>query len=116
MYENLRKHLSVFKKNLVGEWISNNSSYDADICDILKMELSKSRYWDAKWDGLSVEFKKGKSIWLDLVRYSEVLLRVNDEATVETITLFFVPTMTKDKIEEIIAIDTKSLIKKWKNP
>ncbi len=74
----------------------------------------KSRYWDAEWDGLLIKFKKGKgSIWLDLVRYSEILLKYNADASRETIMLFFVPTTyTKDFIEEIIMIETKALIEK----
>lgn len=111
-YENLKEHLRTFKKDLFGDWIHKNSSYDGDICNILKMNPIKSRYWDAEWNGLFLEFKKGRSIWLDLVRYSEVLLKVNTEASKETITLFFVPTKSRDKIEAIIGVDTKSLNEK----
>jgi hypothetical protein len=112
MYEELREQLRTFKNDLLGDWILKNSSYDTEICDILKMNFMKSRYWDAEWNGLFIEFKKGRSIWLDLVRYSEVLLQLNNDASRETITLFFVPTKSKDKIEEIVGVETKSIIEK----
>lgn len=112
MYEDLKRHLITFKKDLRGDWIRKNSSYDKYICDILRMTPRKSRYWDAEWNGLFLEFKKGKSIWLNLVRYSEVLLKVSPEAAVETMTVFFVPTSPKDAIEEIVVADTKRLIEK----
>lgn len=112
MHEELRNHLLILKKELQGEWIEKRSGYDKYICDALQMKPMKSRYWDAEWNGFFLEFKKGRSIWLDLVRYSEVFLKVNTDASRETITLFFVPTQYKDKIEEIIVVETKSLIEK----
>jgi hypothetical protein len=74
------------------------------------MEPDKSRYWDAVWNGLKIEFKKGRSIWLDLVRYSEILLKDNADASEDTITLFFVPDNQKYTIENIVMVETKSLI------
>jgi len=68
-------------------------------------------YWDAIWNEQYIEFKKGNSIWLDLVRYSEILLKSNDDASKETITLFFIPNKLRDTIEEIICVKTKDLIK-----
>ena len=59
-----------------------------------------------------MEFKKGRSIWLDLVRYSEILLSITPEAQTETITLFFLPTAYKNSIEEIVVVETKRLIEK----
>ena len=61
-----------------------------------------------------LEFKKGKSIWLDLVRYSEILLRVTTEASRPTITLFFVPGPYRYEIEEIVVVETNHLIEKLK--
>ena len=71
-----------------------------------------SRYCDAEWNGLFLEFKKGRSVWLDLVRYSEILLKVGEEASQETITIFFIPNKRRTEIEEIIVVDTKILIEK----
>lgn len=95
---------------LIGDWIKNNSSYDSYICDILNMTEDTVRYWDAIWNNQHIEFKKGNSIWLDLVRYSEILLKTNMESSKEIITLFFIPNKRKDVIEEIICVTTKDLI------
>jgi hypothetical protein len=43
MYEELEKHLRVFKKDLKGDWIQKNSSYDNDICQILRMTPIESK-------------------------------------------------------------------------
>ena len=106
----LEQHLKKHKEKLIGEWIKNNSSYDGYICDILDMEEDTVRYWDAIWNNQQIEFKKGNSIWLDLVRYSEILLQVNVNSSKETLTLFFIPNKLRDKIEEIICVRTKNLI------
>jgi hypothetical protein len=110
MLNQLEQHLIENKNKLMGEWIKNNSSYDGYICDILNMTEDTVRYWDAIWNNQYIEFKKGNSIWLDLVRYSEILLKTNIESSKETITLFFIPNKSKDVIEEIICVITKDLI------
>jgi hypothetical protein len=112
MYEQLREHLNTRKQDLKGYWILDGSAYEEDICDILKMQCRKSRYWDAEWGGLFLEFEKGRNISLDLVRYSEAVLKLDPDASVSTLTAFFVPTQRREKIEEIIVVDTKALIKK----
>ena len=88
--------------------------YDGAICEVLGMIPRKSRYSDAEWQGMLLEFKKGKSIWLDLVRYSEILLKVTTEASRPTITLFFVPGPYRYEIEEIIVFETNHLLEKLK--
>jgi len=112
MYDDLKGHLYILKKELKGYWIEKRSGYDKDICKILKMMPRKSRYWDAEWNGLLLEFKKGRSIWLDLVRYSEILLKVSLDASRETTTLFFIPNRVENTIEEILVVDTKRLIER----
>ena len=111
MFDDLQQHLKTQLPYLTGEWLYSNSGYEEGICKILSMKQSKSRYWDAVWNQHHIEFKKGRSIWLDLVRYSEILLRLNEEAHKETICLFFIPTKSKGKIEEVICVETASLIK-----
>ncbi len=112
MYQELKEHLNKQKLNLQGDWVEKNSSYERYICEALAMNPDKSRYWDAVWNGFHIEFKKGRSIWLDLVRYSEVLLKENANASVDTITLFFVPDDRKYTIAEVIMVETKLLIQK----
>lgn len=52
MNSDLKKHLAAYKESLTGYWIEKNSSYDGDICKILRMTPGKCRYWDAEWNGL----------------------------------------------------------------
>ena len=110
--KDLERHLIENKEYLIGDWIKNNSSYDGYICEILSMKENTVRYWDAIWFDTLIEFKKGKSIWLDLVRYSEILLKVNSDAAKETFTLFFIPNNDRDKINEIIGVKTSKIITK----
>lgn len=108
----LKNHLLSYKDKLVGDFLNNNSSYDWAICKILFMEENMCRYWDAKWNWINIEFKKWKSIWLDLIRYSEVILWINELSKEKTFTIFFVPDREKTKIVEIIWTDTNKIIEK----
>jgi hypothetical protein len=112
MFEDLKELLSNKGTLLYGSWVKNNSSYDSDICDILEVNVSTGRYWDAQWKAYYIEFKKGNSIWLDIVRLSEVFLKIDEEASKETLTLFFIPDKKRERIEEIICVKTKSIIEK----
>ncbi|MCW4013908.1 MAG: hypothetical protein NWF07_13110 [Candidatus Bathyarchaeota archaeon] len=112
MFQDLQDHLTLKISELKGSWIRKNSGYDKYICEILEMNLENGRYYDATWNEFFIEFKKGKSIWLDLIRYSETILLTNDEASHDTINLFFIPNKTKDQIETIICVETKQLISK----
>lgn len=61
---------------------------------------------------IGIEFKKGRSIWLDLVRYSEILLREGYQEEHETFTLFFIPDKEREYIQEVYGVYTSELIKK----
>ncbi|MEK7148677.1 MAG: hypothetical protein AAB770_02045 [Patescibacteria group bacterium] len=107
----LREHIAL----LSGSFVSKNSGYDGDICKIINgFEETTTRYWDCFWkeESLYIEFKKGRSIWLDLVRYSEIILGENAEANTQTFTLFFIPNSDRSKIVEIIGLETSKLIEK----
>lgn len=111
--EKLVDHLQKFKSNLDGDWMLKNCSYEEEMCNALNINLMPSRYYDAEWNGLFLEIKKGRSIWLDTIRYSEILLKINDAALKDTITLFFIPSLKNKRIvEEIIIVKTKVLIEK----
>lgn len=112
MITKLKNHLKISKINLEGNWVKKNSSYEGDICKLLDMKEERERYWDAKWKNLCIEFKKGNSIWLDLVRYSEILLNENENTSKKTFTLFFIPNKERSKIIEIIGVDTVNIIQK----
>ena len=111
MSEDLQNHLQRNFAKLQGDWVKQNSAYEAAICNVLTMELSASRYWDAKWQEYLIEFKKGTSIWLDLVRYSDVLLNLYPSANKEVLSLFFVPDKLRTQIIEIVCVDSASLVK-----
>src|SRR5437870_6280971 len=97
LQEYLEQHIS----RLAGPWVQRPNWYEADVCRALLMSQEKTRYWDARWNGHLLEFKKGRSIWLDLVRYSEILLRCNENACKEVYSLFFLPDDQRQYIEQI---------------
>lgn len=110
MFSDLQNYLQQQISNLNGEWVNKRSNYESPLCDVLLMSKERGRYWDAKWNQLFLEFKKGKSIWLDLVRYSEILLRTNENACQDVLTLFFIPNSQKTKIDEIICVETCAIL------
>ena len=91
-----------------GEWIRKNSGYEAGLCDCLGWKQVLTRYFDAVTHGFKIEIKKGKSIWLDLVRYSEI---VTGDGDLDTITAFFIPNDKKTEIEHIYFVKTDSIIR-----
>lgn len=112
MYERLREHLHTLKADLKGYWILDYSPYKEDLCHILKMRFRKSGYWDAEWEGLFLEFERGRSIRLDLLRYSKTLLKLDPDTSVTALTAFFIPTQRRQRIEQIIVVDTRHLLRK----
>ena len=109
-FDRLRDRVRARFKELTGYWVSRNSGYEIGICEALDIVLDKGRYWDAKWEDYLLEFKKGKSIWLDLVRYSEVILGVDENARRRTCCLFFVPDAERQRITEMICVDSTKII------
>jgi hypothetical protein len=112
MFSDLKDHLSRVLPNLQGEWVAKKSAYEHGLCYALEMKEEKGRYWDARWGEYRIEFKKGTSIWLDLVRYSEVFLQVTPEASQKTVCLFLVPDGQRKQIVEIICVDSSKIIQK----
>ena len=108
--EQLNEYLHGKMEDLRGSWISKNSGYENDLCIILGFNCQKERYWDCKYNDLYIEIKKGKSIWLDEVRYSEIFMGINDKCKQKTITIFLIPSKDKNKIENIIIVDSQKLI------
>ena len=111
--EHLHIYLQDKIKELNGAWISKNSGYEKEACINLGFNCETKRYWDCEYNGLYIEIKKGKSIWLDEVRYCEIFMSDNidnDECKRKTITMFLIPTKDKNKIEKIYIIDTQKLI------
>ena len=110
---NLHIYLQTKINELSGAWISKNSGYEKEACLNLGFNCERKRYWDCEYDGSYIEIKKGKSIWLDEVRYCEIFMSDNidnDECKKKTITMFLIPTKDKKKIEKIYIIDTQKII------
>ena len=98
---NLHIYLQTKINELSGAWISKNSGYEKEACLNLGFNCERKRYWDCEYDGSYIEIKKGKSIWLDEVRYCEIFMSDNidnDECKKKTITMFLIPTKDKKKI------------------
>lgn len=106
----LERHLRDRISELDGYWVAKNSQYEWGLARALAMDARPGRYWDALWGEERVEFKKGRSVWLDLVRYSEQLAGISEEARVPVLTLFFLPDNGKTVIDEIIAVSTTALV------
>lgn len=115
----LNTYLQTKIKDLSGAWINKNSGYEQSVCDKLGFTCQTSRYWDCIYNGLYIEIKKGKSIWLDEIRYAEQLLyqistsdsSPSDIKFQKTITIFLIPNKDKSLITNIYVIDTEKLIK-----
>ena len=83
---------STLPKIITGDWIKMNSSYESGLCGVLGWSVDTNRYFDATYNNIKIEIKKGRSIWLDLVRYSEIILGVGES---NTITAFIIPYRNK---------------------
>jgi hypothetical protein len=94
----LQNLLTTYKSYLVWDFLFKKDNYDMDICKVLGMEKDTCRYWDALWGDYYIEFKKWKSIWLDLVRYSEIIVWHVPDAQRDTVTLFFIPDKERTQI------------------
>ena len=114
MYEDLKSHLEDKKFNLQGDWVNKKDEYEIHLCRALVMKEDKNRYWDARWSNYFLEFKKGRSVWLDLVRYNEMLLKIYPTAHNNVLNLFFVPNINRSLISEILCVETNELIRKLK--
>jgi hypothetical protein len=90
-----------------GAWVNRNSSYDADACESLGLQLSAGRYWDAELGDVAIEIKKGRSIWIDLVRIAEQVIGVSPDAMRETVTLFLVPDSARWRIQIAHLVPTR---------
>jgi hypothetical protein len=111
--ENLKSHLTYKINELNGDWISKKSGYEKGVCQQLGFTYETKRYWDCLFNNTYIEIKKGKSIWLDEVRYCEILMNKtidNEDCKKDTITIFIIPTKDKKNIEKIYIIDTKKII------
>lgn len=99
--EELKEHLSsCFPDLQSGDWVNRSTGYEQSFANIIGAELDCGRYWDVVWKGTLIEVKKG-NIWLDLIRFSEIVQRVVDPRAKEVVILC----LKKDKNKLISRID-----------
>lgn len=106
--QKLKKHLQRILPFLRGEWVSGKRRYERPFASKIGATLEDGRYWDCVWRGIHLELKMG-NIWLDLVRYSECLLKRSPESRIPVITLFM--RYRKQRITDIYAVTTENTIK-----
>jgi hypothetical protein len=106
--DSLRDHLKACLPRLKGAWVSGRSKYEAPFAHAIEADLETGRYWDCVWQGLHLELKKG-NIWLDLVRYSEYVLKTTPESQVPVVTVFM---LYKDEtITDLIGTTTDAIVR-----
>jgi hypothetical protein len=104
----LEGHLRSVMPRLCGPWVKDRTDYGRALAACLDVEYAPTRYWDARWGGRLLKFKKGAGIWLDLVRYSEALVCLGGAAaTAET--LFFRPDARRECVVEVACVGTVEL-------
>lgn len=106
--QDLKKHLQQSLPLLQGDWVSGKRKYESFFASAIGAKFQEGRYWDCIWRGIYIELKMG-NIWLDLVRYSECLLKRTPESCIEVITLFM--RYREQRITDIYAVNTENLIR-----
>jgi hypothetical protein len=106
--QDLKDHLKQLFPLLRGDWVSGKLKYESFFASAIGATFQEGRYWDCIWQGIHLELKMG-NIWLDLVRYSEYILKRTPESHVPVITLFM--RYKQQRITDIYAVHTDRLIK-----
>jgi hypothetical protein len=105
--DSLRDHLRACLPRLKGAWVSGRSKYEGPFAQAIDAKLETGRYWDCVWQGLHLELKKG-NIWLDLVRYSEYVLKRTADVQVPVLTVFML--YRGDTITDLIGATTDRIV------
>jgi len=106
--QDLQEHLQQSFPLLRGDWVSGKRKYESFFASAIGATFKEGRYWDCIWQGIHLELKMG-NIWLDLVRYSEYVLKRTPESHIPVVTLFM--RYKQQRITDIYAVHTDSLIK-----
>ncbi len=104
----LKEHLDRSFLSLRGEWVSGKQKYEAHFASAIGATIQRSRYWDCVWQEIYLELKMG-NIWLDLIRYSECLLKKTPESQIQVITLFM--KYRAECVTDIYGVTTDKIIK-----
>jgi hypothetical protein len=105
--QDLKEHLQKSLPLLQGHWVSGKKKHEPFFASTIGAKLHEGRYWDCIWQEIHLELKMG-NIWLDLVRYSEYLLKKTPESHINVITLFM--RYRQQKITDIYAVNTERLL------
>ena len=106
--QDLKEHLKQSSPLLRGDWVSGKRKYESFFASAIGATFKEGRYWDCIWQGIHLELKID-NIWLDLVRYSEYVLKRTPESHIPVVTLFM--RYKQQRITDIYAVHTDSLIK-----
>ena len=106
--QDLKDHLQQSLPLLVGDWVSGKRKYESFFASAIGATFQEGRYWDCIWQGIYLELKMG-NVWLDLVRYSEYLLKRTPESYIPVITLFM--RYKEQQVTDIYAVSTEKLIR-----
>ena len=105
--QELKEHLQRSLPLLRGDWVSGKRKYESFFASAIGATYQEGRYWDCIWRDIYLELKMG-NIWLDLVRYSEYLLKQTPESHFTVLTLFM--RYTQQRVTDIYAVSTDNLI------
>ena len=106
--QDLKEHLQRSFPSLEGEWVSGKRKYERFFASAINATCQEARYWDCIWQGIHLELKMG-NVWLDLVRYSEYLLKRTQESHIPVITLFM--RYKQQRVTKIYVVSTEKLIR-----
>jgi len=106
--QDLKEHLKQSLPILRGDLVSGKRKYESFFASAIGATFQEGRYWDCIWQGIRLELKMG-NIWLDLVRYSEYVLKRTPESYIPVVTLFM--RYKQQRITDIYAVSTDSLIR-----
>ncbi|MEM2145953.1 MAG: hypothetical protein QW279_11370 [Candidatus Jordarchaeaceae archaeon] len=85
--QDLKEHLQRIPPSFRCAWVSGKRKYESLFASAIGATFQEDRYWDCIWNGIYLELKMG-NIRLNLVRYSEYLLKRTPESRTRVITLF----------------------------
>jgi len=108
--QNFRTRLRSHQPRATHLWLRKNCGYERDLCLELQLHCECKRYWDCRYGDIYLEIKKGRSIWLNEIRYAEILLQTNAESKISTWTMFIIPDKDREQIETIYVVDTTKLV------
>ena len=106
--EDLEGHLKRVLTTLQGGWVSGKRKYESFFASAIGATFQEGRYWDCIWQAIHLELKMG-NVWLDLVRYSEYVLKQTPDSHIPVVTLFM--RYKQQRITDIYAVSTDNLIR-----